>query len=50
MKYNNIHSVLIEEIRNMVRYPMQQKRTIHFGWFKAHAVIEVNEIADTLAK
>ena len=47
---NTIHSVLIEEIRNIVRNLTQQNWTIHFGWVKAHAGIEGNEIADTLAK
>jgi ribonuclease HI len=50
LKNNTIHSVLIEEIRNMVRYLTQQNWTIHFGWVKAHAGIEGNEVADTLAK
>jgi len=48
LKNNTIHSVLIEEIRNMVRYLTQQNWTIHFGWVKAHAGIEGKE--DTLAK
>ena len=40
----------MEEIRNMVRYLTQQNWTIHFGWVKAHAGIEGNEVGDTLAK
>ena len=50
LKINTIHSVLIEEIRNMVRNLTQQNSTTYFGWVKAHAGIEGNEIADTLAK
>ena len=34
----------------MVRNLTQQSWTIHFGWVKAHAGIEGNEVADTLAK
>ena len=34
----------------MVRYLTQKNWTIHFGWVKAHAGIEGNEVADTLAK
>ena len=34
----------------MVRYPTQKNWTIHFGWVKAHAGIEGNEVADKLAK
>jgi len=49
-KNNTRHSVLIEEIRNMVRNLKQQNWTIHFGWVKAYAGIEGKEIADTLAK
>jgi ribonuclease HI len=33
----------------MVRYPTQKNWTIHFGWVKAHAGIEGNEVADKLA-
>jgi len=50
LKNNTIHSVLIEEIRNMARNLTQQNWTIHIGWVKAHAVVEGNEVADTLAK
>jgi ribonuclease HI len=50
LKNNTIHSILIEEFRNMVRYLTQQNWNIHFGWVKAHAGIEGNEVADTLAK
>ena len=34
----------------MVQNLTQQNWTTYFGWVKAHAVIESNEIADTLAK
>jgi len=47
---NTIHSVLIEEIRNIVRNLKQENWTTYFGWVKTHARIEGNEIADTLAK
>ena len=42
LKNNTIHSVLIEEIRNVVRYLTQQTWTVHFGWVKVHAGIEGN--------
>ena len=50
LKNNTIHCFLIEEIRNMVRNFTKQNWSIHFGWVKAHAGIEGNEVADTLAK
>jgi len=50
MKNNAIHSVLIEEILNMVRNLTKQNWSIRFGWVKAHTGIEGNEVADTLAK
>jgi len=50
LKNITIHRILIEGIRNMVRYLMQQIWNIHFGWVKAHAGIDCNEVADTLAK
>jgi len=34
----------------MVRNLTQQNWTVHIGWLKAHAGIEGNEVADTLAK
>ena len=34
----------------MVRYLTQNSWNIHFVWVKAHAAIEGNEVADTLAK
>jgi len=49
-KNHTIHSVLIEEIRNMVRNLTKQNWSIHFGWVKAHTGIEGNEVADKLAK
>ena len=50
LKINTIHSVLIEEIRNMVRNLTKEIWSIHFGWVKAHTGIEGNEVADTLVK
>jgi len=50
LKNNTIHCFLIEEIRNKVRNLTRQKWSIHFGWVKAHTVIEGNEVADTLTK
>jgi len=50
MKNNAIHSVLIEEILNMVRNLTKQNWSICFGWVKAHTGIEGNEVADTLSK
>jgi len=34
----------------MVRYLTQNSWNIHFVWVKAHAAIEGNEVADTLAR
>jgi ribonuclease HI len=50
LKNNTIHSFLIEEIRNMARNLRNQNWLIQFGWVKAHAGLEGNEVADTLAK
>jgi hypothetical protein len=50
LKNNTIHSVLIEEIRNMVQNLMKQNWSIHFGWVKAHTGIEGIEVVDTIAK
>jgi ribonuclease HI len=50
LKNNSIHSFLTEGIRNMVRHLTLLDWTIHFGWVKAHAGIQDNEMADTLAK
>ena len=50
LKNNTIHSVLKEEILNMVLNLTQQNWTTYFGCVKSHAGIEDNEIADTRAK
>jgi ribonuclease HI len=50
LKNNNIHSFLIEEIRNKVQNLTKQNWSIHFGWMNAHTGIKGNELADTLAK
>jgi hypothetical protein len=50
LKNNTIHSVLIEEIRNMVQNLTKQKWSIRFGWVKAHTGIEGYKVVDTLAK
>ena len=50
LKNYSIHSFLIEGIRNMVRHLTLLDWTIHFEWVKAHAGIEGNERAETLAK
>ena len=50
LKNHSMHSFLIEEIRNKVRYLSTLNWTIHFGWVKAHIGIDCNEAADKLAK
>ena len=40
----------IVEIRNKIRQLMMQNWSIHFGWVKAQAEVEGNELADKLAK
>ena len=48
--HTHAHTYTTEGIRNMVRHLTLLDWTIHFGWVKAHARIEGNEMADTLAK
>jgi ribonuclease HI len=50
LRNNFIHSPLIEEILTKVHKLINQNWLIHFGWVKAHTGIEVNELADQLAK
>ena len=50
LRNTSIHSPLIEHIRNKTRQLMKENWSIHFGWVKAHAGIEGNELADKLAK
>ena len=50
LKNNHIHSPIIENIRGKIRELKDQNWTLHFGWVKAHAGIEGNELADKLAK
>jgi ribonuclease HI len=45
-----IHSSLIESIRNKTRILKSKNWSINFGWVKAHAGIEGNELAEKLAK
>jgi ribonuclease HI len=50
LKSNSIHSFLTEGMQNMVRHLTLLDWTIHFGWVKARARIDGNEMADTLVK
>ena len=50
LKNGNIHTYLIEEIRRKVAEMGEIKWKIQFCWVKAHAGIQGNEIANTLAK
>ena len=50
LRNTSIHSPLIEHICNKTRQLMMENWSIHFGWVKAHAGIEGNELADKLAK
>jgi ribonuclease HI len=50
LKNSNIHMNLIEEIRSKVVVMGEIKWKIQLCWVKAHAGIQGNEIADTLAK
>jgi ribonuclease HI len=50
LKNSNIHAYLIEEIRRKVSEVGEMNGKIQFCWVKAHAGIQVNELADTLAK
>jgi len=49
--YNtDIHTFLIEEIRQNVREMENREWKIRFSWIKAHAGVSGNELADKLAK
>jgi len=50
LKNNNIHRFLIEEIRRKLMEMGKTNWKIQFCWVKAHVGIQVNELADTLAK
>ena len=50
LKNNNINSSLIAELRRKVTEMEKTDWKIQFCWVKAHAGIQGNELADTLAK
>jgi len=50
LKNSNIHTYLIEEIGRNLAEMGEINWKIQFCWVKAHAEIQGNEIADTLAK
>ena len=47
---NNIHMYLMDKIRRKVRELTQTEWKIQICWVKAHAGLQGNELADTLAK
>ena len=50
LKNSNIHTYLIEEIGRNLAEMGEINWKIQFCWVKAHAEIQGNEIADTLAR
>jgi ribonuclease HI len=50
LQNNTIHTSLIEEIGRQFALLRKTAWTIKFSWVKAHAGIQGNELADTLAK
>jgi len=50
LKNTNIHTALVEEIRQQLMELKNMQWYIQFCWVKAHVVILRNETADTLAK
>jgi ribonuclease HI len=50
LQNNNIHTYLIEKIRQKATEMEQNEWKIQFCWVKAHAGNLGNELADTLAK
>ena len=50
LKKVNNHGYLIEEIRKRVSILERVNWTAEFSWVKAHIAINVNELADRLAK
>ena len=50
LKNSNIHTYLIEVITRKVAEMCEIKWKIQLCWVKAHAGVQGNEIADTLAK
>jgi len=50
LKITNIHTALVEEIRQQLTKIKKMQWHIQFCWVKAHVGIQGNETADTLAK
>jgi ribonuclease HI len=50
LKNTNIHTALVEEIRQQLTKKKKMQWHIQFSWVKAHVRIQRNETADTLAK
>jgi len=49
LKNNNIHTTLVEEIRQQLTEMKKMQWYNQFSWVKAHVAIQGNETADTLA-
>ena len=50
LKNTNIHTTLVEEIRQQLTEMKKMQWYIEFCWVKAHVGIQGNETVDTLAK